>query len=688
MPAIMTPNHAPLARRVASYSRAGLHSLVLLAALCSGLWTGQGQSLTLLEDTFSDGQRDNQNLPASAAWYLLNDNTVLPTATVTAEGDLWWADKAGTYAGLIAHFTAVDQVRSLGIGDSLKLEFRCALETLSNAGRVMRIGLMNSGGKRVTADALNSGTTGLSVGTTFNEWRGYALLTSAADGPVANGLYVVERSGVNTALWSSGAFSQIGAGVDTPVFIAFEYIAVELLITRRAADVELSGRIGDAVVGPVTDAAGLVTSFDTVALFVQPQIAALRLDDARVTFIPNPAAADDPNAVVLTETVFGRLPLDASAPLGQVRIRNGGTQQSLVVQANSSLTGPDASLFRIQTPLPLTIAPGQTGVVEVLLEPRGRYGDLAATLELRSNDPSEPVLPVALEARYFRSGDELASNAGFEADPPLSGWATAGNPQIVEGLGAGSTNAVLLVETAAVGQTDLIVPSDFHLDFRFAVLDSFELILKSFPSFDRGNAMFDLRYQFGQFNVYSNGVWSEDLGLGQLEPSMDNNFDNDLMDAEDTRNVYRMRLMARGWGTANPSYDLALSGPNSDHLTNVITGLNAFGGGGGGGAAPPTVLLFSSAAYPSFYVDEVHLRAGQPRGPSFRITGIRRESANAQIILTWESESGASYRIESSSALGGSWTALATGLTGQAGQTSYTDSQTAPSTRYYRVVRQ
>jgi hypothetical protein len=619
---------------------------------------------------------------------LLNDNAIEPSATVSAESDLLWADKAETYSGLIAHFMAVDQVKSLGIGDSLKLEFRCALEMLSNAARVIRLGLLNSGGKRMTADALHTGTTGLSVGTTFNEWRGYALLTSAADEPVANGLYLVERSGVNSALWSSGAFTQIGAGVDTPILDVLNYIQVELLITRRAADIELSGRIGDALVGPILDTAGLVTSFDTVALFVQPQISALRLDDIRVSFIPNPVPADDPNAVILTETVFGRLPLDAQTLLGQVQIRNGGASESLIIQTNSSITGTHEALFRNQSLLPMTIPPGQTGVIEVVLDPQTQFGDLTATLELRSNDPSEPVLPVALDARYFRTGDELVTNPGFEAEPALTEWSIIGSPEIVGGLDAGSTNAVWLTATAAVGRQNLITPADFHLDFQFAVVDSFELILKSFPSFDRGNAMFDLRYQFSQFNVYSNGVWSDDLLLGALEPSVDANYDSDLNDPEDTRNVYRMRLTAQGWGTPNPTYDIALSGPNSANLTNVIRGLSAFGGGGGGGAAPPAVLLFSSETFPSFYVDEVHLRAGQPQSPAFRISSIAHNPTKGQSVITWESENGVKYNLEFASVLGGSWSVLAADLSGTASNTSFTVNQVTNNTRFYRVLRQ
>src|SRR5690606_34232801 len=113
-------------------------------------------------------------------------------------------------------------------GDSLKFEFRIALDNLSAALRVIRIGVMNSGGRRISADALNTGATGLAVGSTFTDWRGYALLTAADAVPVTGFLSIVERSGANAALWSSGAYSQLGDVTDTPSIFEFEYYPVEL----------------------------------------------------------------------------------------------------------------------------------------------------------------------------------------------------------------------------------------------------------------------------------------------------------------------------------------------------------------------------------------------------------------------------------------------------------------------------
>lgn len=660
---------------------------LICAAACLACTPHFAQNI-LLNDTFSDSERSTQNLPATAAWYLLNDNAVMPAATVNAEGELAWTDKGGTYSGLIAFFTPEAQAQSLAIGDSLKLEFRIALDNLASAERVIRIGLMNSGGRRINADSLQNGATGLAVGTTFNNWRGYALLTAADASPVTGFHYIVERTGVNSALWSSGAYTLLGNRADTASFLEFEFVPVEITITRRAAEIEIIGRIGDVTHGPVVDPSGHVTTFDTIALFVQPQITGLRLDDVKVTFTPA-ATVDDPNLVVVSDNIFGRLPIDAPSPRAQVLIHNSGATEPLTILGATTLGGPDVTHYSLVTPLPITIAPGATGVVEVAFNPLGRFGDFVGTLELRSDDPGESLVPVTLDARYFSSGDQLLANPGFDLEDTFTNWAQFGSVAEAPGLVTNSAKSAALTQTGRLGFTDLVTPGDFQLDFLFAAPDSpaevFELLLKTFPGFDRGNPFFDLRYAAGQFNVLSNGVWSDDIGLGTLEFSADANFDGDLDDPEDTRKVYRMQLTARGWGGDNPTYDLALSEPNSMDLTRKVEGLTAFAGGGGGGAAPPSSIIFSAENNPGYWLDQVQLTAGVPGPATFAITGITR-NPNESVTITWESEAGVSYDVETTAALGSAWTTLSPTVTGNAGTTSFT-SNAPERVRFYRVLR-
>lgn len=669
---------------------------IALITLAPGVLFPAHSQTVLLNDTFVDGHRDNPNLPGSAAWYLLNDTAVTPTLTVNAEGELAWADKATTYSAVIAFFTPSGQPQSLGIGDSLKVEFRMAPDNLAGyVTRAIRVGVMNSGGKRVTADALHNGATGQTVGTTFTDWRGYALYTAIDSIPWPDYLQVFERSGANASLFSSGAYTQVEALSASGTFTEMQFVPFELTITRRAAAMEITGLAAEATIGPVMDTTALVTAFDTLALFTGPQVNGLRMDDVKVTYIPSPSAPDDPNLVVLTENVFGNQPLDAARPVtGRVHIQNTGASKLLTIQSQSAVTGPDSTCYTLVTPLPLSISPGATGVVEVAFHPQARSGDFVATLELRSNDPSEPVLPTTLDARYFHSGDELLTNPGFEMAETLVDWAQAGSIVEVAGLTSGSTKAVTLYSDALLGRTDLVVPGTFQLEFRLAVQDTpgqaFLLWLKTYPGFDSLNPFFYLRYQAGQFNVMTDittGLWSDDLGLGSLEPSMDATGEGGLGDPEDTRNVYRVHLSACNWGGENPTYDLAVSEKNSDLLTRQATGLSGFAGGGGGGAAPPVILIFVGQGTPGYWIDEVRLTAGLPPSLDFAITQIVRDAASGNVTLTWESEPGVSYGVESATALGLPWTSVGSDMPAAGVTTTFTHANTTGAARFYRVVR-
>jgi hypothetical protein len=219
---------------------------------------------------------------------------------------------------------------------------------------------------------------------------------------------------------------------------------------------------------------------------------------------------------------------------------------------------------------------------------------------------------------------------------------------------------------------------------------AFLLWLKTYPGFDSLNPFFFLRYQGGQFNVMTNSssnLWSDDLGLGSLESSIDANGNGGLTDPEDTLNVYRVRLCAYNWGGENPTYDLALSEKNSDLLTRQVTGLSGFAGGGGGGAAPPVILIFVGQSTPGYWIDEVRLIAGPPPSLTFAITQIARDAKSGNVTITWPSEAGASYGVESTTDLGSTWSTLGADVTATGTTTSFTHTNATGTARFYRVVR-
>ncbi len=99
-------------------------------------------------------------------------------------------------------------------------------------------------------------------------------------------------------------------------------------------------------------------------------------------------------------------------------------------------------------------------------------------------------------------------------------------------------------------------------------------------------------------------------------------------------------------------------------------------------------LIFSAENNPGYWLDEVHLIAGLPATPSFKITTIGYPTSAMGPTITWESAANMAYRVETTTDVGGLWSALATGIQGKANTTSFTDTNLSGTRRFYRIVRQ
>jgi hypothetical protein len=106
--------------------------------------------------------------------------------------------------------------------------------------------------------------------------------------------------------------------------------------------------------------------------------------------------------------------------------------------------------------------------------------------------------------------------------------------------------------------------------------------------------------------------------------------------------------------------------------------------------APSFFVMANGAWGPSgtsiWYDNFILIDTGEAGGtvPPPQITG--HDVAAGQMTLTWTSVPGGTYAVERMSDLGGSWTAIAENLTGQAATTSYTDSAAPAGQAFYRVV--
>jgi len=116
--------------------------------LAAGLLAGSPLSFAahaeiLLEESFANGNRTMQQLPASAAWFVSEADGVLQ-------------NKRGLSSApnrhLLAYIAETDKPVSLAVGESLILQLSFSAKEPLTKGGVFRIGFFNSGGKRITSD--------------------------------------------------------------------------------------------------------------------------------------------------------------------------------------------------------------------------------------------------------------------------------------------------------------------------------------------------------------------------------------------------------------------------------------------------------------------------------------------------------------------------------------------------------
>ncbi|MBN9693666.1 MAG: LamG domain-containing protein [Verrucomicrobia bacterium] len=127
--------------------------------------------------------------------------------------------------------------------------------------------------------------------------------------------------------------------------------------------------------------------------------------------------------------------------------------------------------------------------------------------------------------------------------------------------------------------------------------------------------------------------------------------------------------------------DPALGAPTA-HLTHVFI------------STPGTGQLANRVLVDDFFMSVGSYNSTVPYVPvvgptEIIVTGSEFNPANGSFTLTWGSQAGLRYRVEKQTALGGSWTPLATGHPegGAVGtSTSYTDTNAGAQAGFYRVV--
>jgi pectate lyase len=195
------------------------------------------RAMTLLDDTFADGTRNNQNLPTDAAWYVSSSSSWATTA-----GSMSLAMGSGAILGVSYFTTNSSTPVSLAVGDTLtaSIKFTFTGVAAANTSGGFRIGLFDFADstlspKWATADLSGNGVQGSGV-------QGYALFYSLGTTfGNTSPMDIRKRTtpGDSNLLGTSGDYTSLGSGPGSTNgfagFVAGSQYLLQLSVLRSNA---------------------------------------------------------------------------------------------------------------------------------------------------------------------------------------------------------------------------------------------------------------------------------------------------------------------------------------------------------------------------------------------------------------------------------------------------------------------
>lgn len=207
--------------------------LLSVAASCGLALSGYAQTI-LVDDTFADGSRTEQNLPTESAWFANN------VANISASpGNLALAGPSGS-AMYITYFTPAT-AQSLNVGDSMRVtvNFSVTGSANTNTSRGVRLGVYDfSGGTRVAADGFSTGS---GTGAPGAGVYGYMLnMNFGTVFGIDNPLQLMARTSIADVqlMGTTGDYTSLGSGggmTGDPGFEDSTPYTLVLLLTRTGA---------------------------------------------------------------------------------------------------------------------------------------------------------------------------------------------------------------------------------------------------------------------------------------------------------------------------------------------------------------------------------------------------------------------------------------------------------------------
>lgn len=324
----------------------------------SGNYTIDGSFALTLDDTFTDGGRDNGADALDSQWYVMSN--VGPNTAGVVDGALKLERTQSTTAGFNPHAVTTFPSQTLTVGQTITLGFD--YRSLGGASATgIRYGLYNSGGTNLVGDVANNPP---NPGTIFQNDLGYSVFAPHRQtGNIL--LYYRPANGSNNTLQlAGGANSTVVRNVlqntatDTATFYQASLAVTRLSATQFNVAVTYAGTTFNQDYTP----AAVTETFNTLAIFaITGQNQAFTIDNVRVTLSPPPVVA--PNTLVAWRTLQG-LAEDGSQdllnPSGdgisnllKYALNLAPNAGDLVLSNNRPLSNPDGTTVPELTGLPV-----------------------------------------------------------------------------------------------------------------------------------------------------------------------------------------------------------------------------------------------------------------------------------------------------------------------------------------------
>jgi hypothetical protein len=211
----------------------------LVLSLGSLTLSSYGQ--TLVNDTWADGSRAEQNLPTESQWF-----GARATNFITTAGSMTFLGDTTSSRGGVTYFTAAGSPVTLADGQSLTatLVFTLLNVGAANTSQNMRFGLFDySGGTRMAADGSSASLNGANV-TGYGLWL---TITPTFNGTTA--MVLNERTTTTTSdlLGASGAWTSLNSGggiaISDPGYASGNSYTMVYTATRNGTGTDLSATI-------------------------------------------------------------------------------------------------------------------------------------------------------------------------------------------------------------------------------------------------------------------------------------------------------------------------------------------------------------------------------------------------------------------------------------------------------------